>query len=143
MYFSVTSGIHLGHFAVAAYEEMRKMQTSHFLQGCDVAECFYKFDVPVCTMIKESLKKKKKNTKSGGGQGTALTCSVSSAVFFFILLLDTFFLFVCFFQCAAYSSTTATPKERCTRIHTPASVQCRNLTHVACFLLTAKSSDVR
>lgn len=56
----VASGLHLGHFAVAAYEEIKKMQAAHFLRGCDVAEWSCKFDVPVCTMIKEFVQKKKK-----------------------------------------------------------------------------------
>lgn len=60
----VASGLHLGHFAVAAYEEMRKMQTPHFLQGCEVAEWSCKFDVPVCTMIKEFVQKTRNHKKA-------------------------------------------------------------------------------
>lgn len=94
----VASGLHLGHFVVAAYEEMRKMQTPHFLHGCDVAEWSCKFDVPVCTMIKEKKKKEIiKSTKSGGGQRAALTCSLSSAVFFFVWLLPDMFVVGFFF----------------------------------------------
>lgn len=110
----VASGLHLGHFAVAAYEEMRKMQTPHFLQGCEVAEWSCKFDVPVCTMIKEFVQKTRNHKKQQIRWRPVSSLDLFSELCSFPLcLIATGHVLGFFFF--AYSSTTATPKEGCAR----------------------------
>lgn len=111
----VASGLHLGHFAVAAYEEMRKMQTPHFLQGCDVAEWSCKFDVPVCTMIKEFVQQKKKRNHKKHQIRWRPVSSLGLFSEFSSFLLCLIATGHVFFFVFAYSSTTATPKEGCAR----------------------------
>lgn len=55
---------------------------------------------------------------------------------FFFFLTGHFYFIYLFLFCAACFNTTATPQEGCGRPLTPASVERKDLMHVACFWLT-------